>query len=580
MNIKSLLESSNQYKVIADDAKKLSKKWIKSGLLEGLTDENDRNTLSMLLENQAKQLVTEASATGGAAGTTGAAYSAEGWNGVALPLVRRVFGEIAAKEFVSVQPMNLPSGLVFYLDFKYGTNDVHFLNGGSLYGANAVTNVTDITSESLYGPGQFGYSINNFSASVSATTGALATWSDFNFDSDYSASAAANQWRKVTATLPTTADQNAVRSFFISGSFISGSGGANTIIGGITVATLSSTTQGFTTVANNVITFLVTASAIVTTGTSIASGSADPSQTLTLFYTVDPSRNTGGFRGDFEDTTSGGGSGTQGGNGGFPSNLSNTTISIPEINVQLKSEAIVAKTRKLKAQWTPEFAQDLNAYHSVDAEAELTGILSQYISMEIDLELLDMLIQNAFTVDAWSAVNNTTVTVNNNVLSANPSVLASGYYNTQGGWFQTLGTKLQKVSNKIHQLTLRGGANFLVCSPTVATILESIPGFAADGTGEKLEYNFGIQKVGSLNSRYKVYKNPYMTENVILMGYKGSQFLECGAVFAPYVPLIMTPLLYDPQTFTPRKGLMTRYAKKMIRPDYYGKIFVSGLNTI
>jgi hypothetical protein len=129
-------------------------------------------------------------------------------------------------------------------------------------------------------------------------------------------------------------------------------------------------------------------------------------------------------------------------------------------------------------------------------------------------------------------------------------------------------------------LTLRGGANFLVTSPTVATILESIPGFAADGDGEKMEFNFGIQKVGSLNSRYKVYKNPYMTENVILMGYKGAQFLECGAVFAPYVPLIMTPLLYDPSTFTPRKGLMTRYAKKMIRPDYYGVIYVAGLNTI
>jgi hypothetical protein len=194
-----------------------------------------------------------------------------------------------------------------------------------------------------------------------------------------------------------------------------------------------------------------------------------------------------------------------------------------------------------------------------------------------------MLIQNAYTVDAWSAVNNTTIAVSGvgaSTTLSNPTTNTAGYYNTQGGWFQTLGTKLQKVSNKIHQLTLRGGANFIVTSPTVSTILESIPGFAADGTGEKLEYNFGIQKVGSLNSRYKVYKNPYMTENLILMGYKGAQFLECGAVFAPYVPLIMTPLLYDPATFTPRKGLMTRYAKKMIRPDYYGKIYVSGLNTI
>ena len=569
-NLQSLLESSNQYKVIADDAKKLSLKWAKSGLLEGINDVNERNTLAILLENQAKQLVTEASSTGTASPGAGA-YSGESWNGVALPLVRRVFGEIAAKEFVSVQPMNLPSGLVFYLDFKYGTNDVHFNLNGSLYGANATTNVTDITSESLYGPGQFGYSINNFSASITAVTGALATWADFNFDSDFSASAASNQYRKILVPLPSTADQNAVRSFFISGSILSGS----TSLGTITVASISSTTQGFTTVANSTASFFVTSSLFFGSGSVTAFGSgSNPTQTLSLFFSVDPSTTS---RGDFEDTTSGGGSGTPGGNGGFPSVQSNTTIGIPEINVQLKSEAIVAKTRKLKAQWTPEFAQDLNAYHSVDAESELTGILSQYISMEIDLEILDMLIQNAFTEDYWSAVNNTVIDSAGNT---NPTVNTAGFYNTQGGWFQTLGTKLQKVSNKIHQLTLRGGANFLVCSPTVATILESIPGFASDGTGEKMEFNFGIQKVGSLNSRYKVYKNPYMTENVILMGYKGAQFLECGAVFAPYVPLIMTPLLYDPNTFTPRKGLMTRYAKKMIRPDYYGKIFVSGLNTI
>jgi hypothetical protein len=539
MNIQSLLESSNQYKVISDDAKKLSSKWSKSGLLEGL-NEGDRTTMSILLENQAKQLVTEQSQTGGQLAGAGA-YSGESWNGVALPLVRRVFGEIAAKEFVSVQPMNLPSGLVFYLDFKYGSDFPQpFANNGSLYGANASNNVTDIASQSLYGAGRFGYSINQFTQSVSATTASV-TWSDFNFDSDYSASAASSQWKKVLVPLPTTADLNGIRAFTIA----SGSG-----------LSVDNVLQAFTGVSNNTASFIVTGSVI----------NQIPMPATTLYFDKQPDYTS---RGDFEDAS---GAGFPTGNPG----TSTTAISIPEINVQLKSEPIVAKTRKLKAQWTPEFAQDLNAYHSVDAEAELTGILSQYISMEIDLELLDMLIQNAYTVDYWSAVNNTAITS----ATSNPTALASGYYNTQGGWFQTLGTKLQKVSNKIHQLTLRGGANFLVVSPTVATVLESIPGFASDGTGEKMEFNFGIQKVGSLNSRYKVYKNPYMTENVILMGYKGSQFLECGAVFAPYVPLIMTPLLYDPNTFTPRKGLMTRYAKKMIRPDYYGKVYVSGLNTL
>jgi len=552
MNVQQLLESSNQYKVIADDAKKLSSKWVKSGLLEGLKGETDRNTMAMLLENQAKQLVTEASSTGTVSSPGG--YGSEAWNGVALPLVRRVFGEIAAKEFVSVQPMNLPSGLVFYLDFKYGTSINPFTSGNSMYGANSTTNVTEINSGSLYGAGKFGYSINQFSASINSVT-ASTTWADFNFDSEYSASSIDGTYKKVNVPVASTLnfDINGVRAFTIqSSSFAS-----------------TNTLQAFTTLN----TTATTASFIIPASVIAASGAvAGLMNNVVLNYDKQPTSTT---RGDFEDASG----------AGYPSGNSNiagsgNAIAIPEINVQLKSEAIVAKTRKLKAQWTPEFAQDLNAYHSVDAEAELTGILSQYISMEIDLELLDMLIENAFTVEAWSAVNNTTVTVNNNVLSAAPSVLTSGYYNTQGGWFQTLGTKLQKVSNKIHQLTLRGGANFMVCSPTVATIIESIPGFASDGDGEKMEFNFGIQKVGSLNSRYKVYKNPYMTENVILMGYKGAQFLECGAVFAPYVPLIMTPLLYDPNTFTPRKGLMTRYAKKMIRPDYYGKIYVSGLNTI
>jgi len=550
MNVQQLLESSNQYKVIADDAKKLSSKWIKSGLLEGIKSETDRNTMAMLLENQAKQLVTEASSTGTASPGAGS-YSGESWNGVALPLVRRVFGEIAAKEFVSVQPMNLPSGLVFYLDFKYGTGINPFTSGNSLYGANASTNVTDLTQTSLYGAGKFGYSVNQYTASVTNAATASATWADFNFDSDFSASAAASGYKKITVPLPSGYDVNAVRAF--------------TIVSGTILAT--SVLQNFTTVTSNTASFIVT-------GSLVAANMSPSAATVSLFYSFSPQDSgSGQFRNDFEDGVT-----------KNPSTAAPSTINIPEINVQLKSEPIVAKTRKLKAQWTPEFAQDLNAYHSVDAEAELTGILSQYISMEIDLELLDMLIQNAFTVDAWSAVNNTTIATTGGsgatTTFANPTTNTAGYYNTQGGWFQTLGTKLQKVSNKIHQLTLRGGANFMVCSPTVATIIESIPGFAADGTGEKLEYNFGIQKVGSLNSRYKVYKNPYMTENVILMGYKGAQFLECGAVFAPYVPLIMTPLLYDPATFTPRKGLMTRYAKKMIRPDYYGKIYCSGLNTI
>jgi hypothetical protein len=534
MNVQQLLESSNQFKQVSDDALRLSNKWVKSGLLEGISTKNDQNTMSMLLENQAKQLITEGNVTGGTASMSGGGYNSENWAGVALPLVRRVFGQIAAKEFISVQPMNLPSGLVFYLDFKYGTNKAPFAVGESLYSADSTTNVTDIT-KGLYEAGKFSYSLNTPTASVTFSTGSV-SFADVNYDDAYVATGSLTKITVANSQLTSISssfDVNAIRSFVV----VSGSAlAADNILQQFTTFTPGGS---LTLVVNGVAGF------VGTTGTLTYSKITAPES-----------------RGDFED-------------GGALSQAN--PIVIPEINVQLKSEAITAKTRKLKAQWTPEFAQDLNAYHSIDAEAELTGILSQYISMEIDLELLDMLIQNAFTVDYWSAKSNQ---VWNGAGFTQATAGADGFYNTQGGWFQTLGTKLQKVSNKIHQLSLRGGANFMVVSPTVATVLESIPGFAADGDGEKMEFNFGIQKIGSLNSRYKVYKNPYMTENVILMGYKGAQFLEAGAVFAPYVPLIMTPLLYDPETFTPRKGLMTRYAKKMIRPDYFGKVYVSGLETI
>ena len=200
-------------------------------------------------------------------------------------------------------------------------------------------------------------------------------------------------------------------------------------------------------------------------------------------------------------------------------------------------------------------------------------MLSEYISQEIDLEILDMLITSAQTTEYWSARIGYTWNGSSFVDGA-----TNGQAYNQGTWFQTLGTKMQKVSNEIHKLTLRGGANFVVVSPKVSTILESIPGYATDGIGDERQYAMGVQKVGTLNSRYTVYKNPYMKENLMLMGYRGSQFLETGAVYAPYIPLIMTPMVYDPDNFTPRKAVLTRYAKKMLRDEYYGKVYIEGLD--
>ena len=210
------------------------------------------------------------------------------------------------------------------------------------------------------------------------------------------------------------------------------------------------------------------------------------------------------------------------------------------------------------------------------AEAELTSMLSEYISLEIDLEILDMLQVNALTTDYWSATIGEEYNSTAGTWAAGTNALAY----QKSTWFQTLGVKINKVSNKIHQLTMRGGANFIVASPDVCTILESIPGFHVNAEKDAMQFAAGVSVVGSISNRYTVYKNPYMTHNQILLGYKGANFLETGAVYAPYVPLIMTPLVYDPDNFTPRRGVMTRYAKKIVRPEFYGRIFVKDLNLI
>ena len=236
----------------------------------------------------------------------------------------------------------------------------------------------------------------------------------------------------------------------------------------------------------------------------------------------------------------------------------------------------------MKAVWTPELAQDLNAYHSVDAEAELTAMLSEYIAMEIDLEILDMLRLNADAKTAyWSAKVGHEYDGSGTGAPAWSEISGASNAYTKASWFQTLGIKIQSVSNAIHQKTLRGGANFVVVSPETATILESVSGYVANtGDASSKTYAMGVEAVGSINNRYTVYKNPYMTTNDILIGFRGSNFLETGAVYAPYVPMIMTPLVYDPQNFTPRKGVMTRYAKKMVRPEFYGKVIVADIDQV
>ena len=504
-----LQDSQAQFKAQRNETKNLVTKWEKTGLLEGISEEYNKHNTAILLENQAKQLISESN-------SISTAGDRENWNGVALPLVRRIFAEISAKEFVSVQPMNLPSGLVFWLDFKYGGTTLDTLGKGrhaendSLFG-NTTAKGKINTSNALYA--SFSGSVNGSAAnagySLSRKTRAIS-------GSDITAGA-------ITMSLMTEADIDLASSFYV--------------VSGSTVFTASAVAAGGITT--------MTFTAATGAGAAMAFGGATEMGTLYYYQNTTDALN----RGDFEDKT-------------FPElGNSGTTgdLEIPEIEVQLSQEALVAKTRKLKVKWSPEFAQDLNAYHSIDAEAELTSMLSEYISMEIDMEILGMLSTAAKTSGYTSTY----------------TALAPDAGETYGDAFAQVGIAMQAMSNAIHRSTMRGGANWAVCSPQIATYLESIPGFAANTDGTAANFAMGVTAIGSVSNRWTIYKNPYWTGNDILMGYRGTQFLETGAVFAPYIPLIMTPLVYDPTNFTPRKGVMTRYAKKVVRNDFYGVITVN-----
>ena len=541
--VEKLMDGYNPYRQRQEETRGLIKKWEPTGLLEGIDSEQKVSGMAVLLENQARQLIDESS-------HTGTSSNSEEWSGVALPLVRKIFGELAAQEFVSVQPMNLPSGLIFYLDFKYGTAQAGFGSGDQVFG---ITSGSGDPSQGLYGAGRSGYSINDVTGTAQALAGLTGSvnWDDVDFEPDLSASLGNLKYYDIPVSTIDGYDGEGVKAFEVTAS-----------------SALTAYYPAYTRLYNNPHSG---SSATPTSGTAshirfiVDEGSIGAGGTASVRYHKQPTDIT---RGDFEASSA------------ATSANPETDIDIPEIDIAMRSIAIVAKTRKLKAVWTPELAQDLNAYHSVDAEAELTSLLSEYVSMEIDLEILDMLHLNADAkTERWSArvgyeYNSSTT------LFAESSGASNAY--TKGEWFQTLGNKIQSVSNAIHQKTLRGGANFLVVSPEVATILESIPGYATDSNADSnnKQYAMGVQKAGLLNNRFTVYKNPYQFENKILVGFRGSNFLETGAVYAPYVPLIMTPLVYDPKNFTPRKGVMPRYAKKIVRPEFYGKVIVADVNYV
>ena len=570
--LKKLTEGISRIDRSAESHALLSK-WSETGLLEGLDSEHARGNMARLLENQAAELLREAS--------TMAAGDVEGFAAVAFPIVRRVFGALIANELVSVQPMSLPSGLIFFLDFTHDRTRLGSVDGDSLFGGDRVA--------------------SQITGGVDLSQGAGAEKSFYNLNNGYSSPTGSNS---VTINLvasgtvgagdPGVGNDNLDALLRHDPDLVSGTTTAAVFT--ITLADLEASNQPL----NKSDLVSVTLSGLASgsqvrrlTEKSDASGNRVVGDTyprirvavISLDGTSTPVQ-LGAMNGDSVTATF-----------AMDDNFANSDAlgsvrgtaewgleneaNIPEIDIKVDSVEVTAKTKKLKAKWTPELGQDLNAYHNLDAEVELTSILSEQIGLEIDQELLEDLIKGASASKLyWSRRPGKFLNRNTGApisASANESILGADFTGTVSEWYETLLETINDVSAQIHRKTLRGGANFVVCGPEVANILEFTSGFRANVVHDDGKGDAGVMKTGSLSKKWDVYVDPYFPRNVLLVGRKGSSFLESGFVYAPYVPLQVTPTIFGVEDFVPRKGVMTRYAKKMVRPDMYGLVIVTDL---
>jgi len=544
----------------------LLSKWEKTGLLEGLGNERTKHGMAALLENQAKQLLKEASTMQGG--------DVEGFASVAFPIVRRVFGGLIANDLVSVQPMSLPSGLIFFLDFTTQSTRLGSVADGSVYGGGVVgSQITGGVSLTNRDDERSFYSLNN---GYSSPTGSAAptctiiasgtvgdptswTWSE----TAYSSSAPDDmvrydpdlEGRKVAVASIPLADLTSL----VAGRLFN-------VKDYVTITPTTAFTNGRLVrrlTRDDTVTageLLICCAATGTETTNLLAGEINGA--LNLSFVIDDNLESGGALGAVVGDEIWG--------------LENQA-SIPEIDIKVDSVAVTAKTKKLKAKWTPELAQDLNAYHNLDAEVELTSVLSEHIALELDQEILEDLVKGATAGRRyWSRLPGKFVNRETGV----PLTSTTAFPDFTGNvseWYETLAETINDVSAQIHRKTLRGGANFIVCSPEVANLLEFTAGFRGSVTADDDRGQVGAVKVGSLSKKFDVFVDPYFPRNVVLCGRKGSSFLESGYVYAPYVPLQMTPTIFGTEDFVPRKGVMTRYAKKMVRPDMYGLVIVEDL---
>ena len=612
MSVLNKLTEGIVHRDLAKEGDALLSKWEKTGLLEGLSQDHEKQGMARLLENQAKQLLKEASSMAGG--------DVEGFASVAFPLVRRVFGGLLANDLVSVQPMSLPSGLIFFLDFTYTNTRAGGADAGdSIYGGGVVAN-------QITGGVNLGEEVPGTAATTVLGSGAESSFYGLN-----------NGYTSPTGSI---LDQTPVVAVAIeaSGGFAGGSAAINTFtaidsltegqkkqlrydpailaFSGSSNGTLkvlqadvevSEAQQGFMNF-DNMVAFTLTPSGTTTgiTDTSFGiTGDEDihPVRRLTFRPSKDYIRFTflgstnaadaditaatadlifpyadqfsaGNGLGSVKGTTTWGLEGAGNDNADFDGIERDV---IPEIDIKVDSIAVTAMTKKLKAKWTPELGQDLNAYHNLDAEVELTSILSEHIALEIDREIVNDLVRGATAGTYYWARSPGLFVHRTTGLEVGHASAAPDFTGTVSEWYETLIETINDVSAQIHRKTLRGGANFVVCSPEVANILEFTSGFRASVTADDDKGTIGAVKTGSLSKKWDVYVDPYFPRNVVLVGRKGGSFLESGYVYAPYVPLQVTPTIFGPEDFTPRKGVMTRYAKQMVRADMYGLVIVRGL---
>jgi hypothetical protein len=577
-------------KVIKEDT---INKWDKLGFLEGLKGHLKEN-MAQLYENQASHLINEAASTS----------DSGSFETVVFPIVRRVFSKLLANDIVSVQAMNLPIGKLFYFVPKIqgytggtanqsgqhyapvgspgnypGNPDAGYVGTGA-YAKNLYDLFYEGNEAALDPPGLFDYSKGRWTA-VTATTNTV-VWQGSDLEV---ATYASGNYRKVLLKMTGFA-----------------SAGAGKLIG--------PDGQEMDSEA-----FLSDLKIVPTTATSSQSG-WDLGTGAQLFRVVTQKYGKGIVQYGSQAQAAWPGSG----NGGYYDNICNasgeiylevdlqtpvciscgdtsldgytgTTFSassansaafiavyrryeelefedkIGEVSFDLESVTVSVTERKLRAQWSPELAQDVAAFHNIDAEAELTALLSEQIAAEIDREILRDLRKGAawtlrWDYNGWKRLGSNAVPY------------------TQKDWNQTLITAINQISAQIHKSTLRGGANWIVVSSEISAIFDDLEYFhVSNASPEQDQYNMGIERVGTLAGRYQVYRDPYFPPNTVLLGHKGTSLLDTGYVYAPYVPLQLTPTMYNPFNFTPIKGIMTRYAKKMVNNRFYGRIVVDGVRT-